>query len=242
MKSRGGRKTNVFDQFTPEYISSPYDVDLSSSSNASSSSSATVKKTTKKHAKRVNASNIRGPRSAAGLPSNKINLRLQSLLTDDNGEEDPQLPDSSPEAANQLAELGSYTKINEEARRKANEAVKMTNTLDDEEEEGGGRMGEVGDGITAASIRGTNNVIKKRGRSSTTTTTASSSRMKPTVRHGRVRATVTETGSDSIGSYVKSLGQHELLYKEDEILLGQQVRLLSVLEDRRYELEEEFLR
>lgn len=66
--------------------------------------------------------------------------------------------------------------------------------------------------------------------------------MKPTVRHGRVRATVTETGSDSIGSYVKSLGQHELLYKEDEILLGQQVRLLSVLEDRRYELEEEFLR
>ena len=31
-----------------------------------------------------------------------------------------------------------------------------------------------------------------------------------------VRATVKETGSDSISTYIKSLGQHELLYKEDE--------------------------
>ena len=74
-------------------------------------------------------------------------------------------------------------------------------------------------------------------------TLESSSKKKQRVVRGlRVRATVKETGSDSIGSYIKSLGQHELLYKEDEVLLGRQVRLLSVLEERRYELEEELLR
>ena len=58
----------------------------------------------------------------------------------------------------------------------------------------------------------------------------------------RVRATVLETGSDSISTYIKSLGQHGLLYKEDGILLGRQVRMLSILEGKRRELEDELLR
>ncbi|KAL7437829.1 hypothetical protein ACHAXM_005854 [Skeletonema potamos] len=57
-----------------------------------------------------------------------------------------------------------------------------------------------------------------------------------------IRATVKETGSDSISSYTKSLGQHELLHKDDEVLLGRQVRMLMVLEEKRMELEEELLR
>ena len=57
-----------------------------------------------------------------------------------------------------------------------------------------------------------------------------------------MRATVKETGNDSMKTYIKSLGQHELLHKEDEILLGRQVRMLTALETKRYELEEEFLR
>jgi len=69
---------------------------------------------------------------------------------------------------------------------------------------------------------------RSRGRTSTTST--------------RVRATVKETGSDSISTYIKSLVQHELLYKEDEILLGRQVRMLSKLEEKRSELELQLLR
>ena len=45
-------------------------------------------------------------------------------------------PDHSPEAAEQLAELGSYGKLSEEARRKANLAVSV-----DEENEGDGDLG-----------------------------------------------------------------------------------------------------
>lgn len=44
-----------------------------------------------------------------------------------------------------------------------------------------------------------------------------------------------------MSAYVKSLGQHELLSWEDEVLLGRQVRLLTGLEERRRELEDELL-
>jgi hypothetical protein len=61
-------------------------------------------------------------------------------------------------------------------------------------------------------------------------------------RTSTIRATVKETGSDSISTYIKSLGQHELLYKADEILLGRQVRLLMNLEASRKGLEDTLLR
>ena len=73
----------------------------------------------------------------------------------------------------------------------------------------------------------------------TTTTTIKQQQQQ---RRTSIRATVKETGSDSISSYTKSLGQHELLHKDDEVLLGRQVRMLMVLEDKRMELEEEMLR
>ena len=47
-------------------------------------------------------------------------------------------PDSSPEAAAQVADLKSYSKVNDEARRKANVAVKEDGGNDDEEDHDGG--------------------------------------------------------------------------------------------------------
>ena len=76
----------------------------------------------------------------------------------------------------------------------------------------------------------------------TTPTIMSRSRGRTSTTSTRVRATVKETGSDSISTYIKSLVQHELLYKEDEILLGRQVRMLSKLEEKRSELELQLLR
>jgi len=185
----------------------------------------------KNAAQKVNKSQI--------LKNNKINLRLRSLLKDDTGEQEMEMfPDHSPEAAEQLADLKSY-RISEEARRKANAAV----SVDDEEEvaeierpkgriirrtrASGIRVGE--DGDEEASL---NRV----------TLTPSSNRVVAAPKRRVVRATVKETGADSMSTYIKSLGQHELLTKDDEFLLGQQVRMLMTLEDTRHELEEELLR
>ena len=60
-------------------------------------------------------------------------------------------------------------------------------------------------------------------------------------RTSKVRASVKETGSDTISSYVKSMGQHELLPKESEELLGRHIQLLVKWEDVRQNLEESLL-
>ena len=125
--------------------------------------------------------------------------------------------DDSPEAADQVADLRSYGKLSEEARLKAKEAVREDDPLESDEED------DLDDQGTAP---------RKRGRVVRT----------PGGRISKVRATVSETGTDSIGGYIKSLGRHELLTKEDEVLLGRQVRMLTELEDRRLELEEEMMR
>ena len=252
VKSRGGKKTNVFEQFTPDYMTSPYDVDLSGDDDGDTSDNeeqsviklnngSTIKKkippsqTQKsKSPNRVNKSQI--------ITSNKINLRLRTLLKDDTNEQDPLIPDSSPQAANQLALKGSYNKLSEEARRKANEAVKAGNDKEGDVVVGGNKVRRVvkKKGNKAKPIiEGEDEIANSNAVTLASSTPASSTTT--TSRRGRVRATVKETGSDSMGSYIKSLGQHELLYKEDEVLLGRQVRILSVLEEKRYELEEELL-
>ena len=220
---------------------------------------------------------------------NSISLRLQSLLRDDTGEQEMELyPDSSREAAEQLAYVKSYSKLNDVARRKANVAVCHVVNDDDEddvdEEEGGGGDGE-GEGDVTGSRRrrrggGKMLVRQRRGRNDdydnirggrtvvvvdeATTSSSSSSNsdngritllpVKSTSRFStstsssstsfqkmQIRATVKETGSDSMSTYIKSLGQHELLYKEDEVLLGRQVRILSKLEETRHDLELQLL-
>ena len=148
----------------------------------------------------------------------RFNERLRSLLANDADEALLQpYRDDSPEAADQVADLRSYGKLSEEARLKAKEAVREDDPLESDEED------DLDDQGTAP---------RKRGRTVRT----------PGGRVSKVRATVSETGTDSIGGYIKSLGRHELLTKEDEVLLGRQVRMLTELEDRRLELEEEMMR
>lgn len=243
-------------------------------------------------------SNVHGPSKHEQRMNNKkkkntmskMSLRLQSLLRDDTGEQEMEMfPDSSPEAAQQLADLKTYNKLNEEARRKANNAVSHVegeeeeedNHDDDEddndEEESeqddgdgeGGNMKEDGDeragglGMTQRRRRRrrrevrndvrkqhtdvgeplppTSNYDQDKGRV-TLLVRPNPSPSYSSPKTMRVRATVKETGSDSISTYIKSLGQHELLYKEDEVLLGRQVRILSQLEETRHELELQLLR
>jgi hypothetical protein len=143
---------------------------------------------------------------------NLLTQRLKSLLQNDEGEQD-YIPDDSPEAAQQIADIKIYGKLSEEARRKATEAVKEVKHKTRKGK--GGQGGQEG-------VEQVLPVNKKR--------------------KSKVRATVKETGSDSINTYIKSLGQHELLNKADEVLLATQVRKLISLEETRKKLESDQLR
>ena len=59
---------------------------------------------------------------------------------------------------------------------------------------------------------------------------------------GKVTANVMETGQDTIKQYVKSLANHQVLSAEDEIILGKQIQILGLWEQRRLELEHDLLR
>ena len=226
------RKNNVFEQFTPDYVASPYDVDLgptaavgknghdSQDTKSKGATTSTKRKRGRPRKKDASTVDTNGIKNA-----NKVNLRLQSLLLNDEGEINPYLPDDSPEAAQQLAQFHTYSKVSEEARRKAKESV--SSHADDEEEE------DDDEGGVVATTRNIHNLHD---------TSAVAAQRRNSKRRMSIRATVKETGSDSISSYTKSLGQHELLHKDDEVLLGRQVRMLMVLEEKRMELEEELMR
>jgi RNA polymerase primary sigma factor len=230
---RPTRKSNVFEQFTPKQAPSPFNVEYSISDGGPTPFT------------QEGSSNIFGTNSVDAptitRKKNKINARLLCLLRDDTGEQEMELfPDSSPEAAEQLADLKSYSKLNDEARRKANLAVSHV-----EEDDYGAEGGE--NGARGILVKRTKRDVVRRkyidpapvnNNDVITSTTLAGA----TPRQHRVRATVKETGSDSISTYIKSLGQHELLFKEDEVLLGRQVRILSRLEEKRQELELQLLR
>merc|ERR1719291_156533 len=57
-----------------------------------------------------------------------------------------------------------------------------------------------------------------------------------------LHANVKETGKDTMSQYFKSIGNHELLRHEDEIVLGKQIQKLVKWEEIRNELEDELLR
>lgn len=216
------RKKNVFDQFTPAYDSSPFDVSFGSEADHFEVNSNGEKKTklSQKRKQRQNKS------------EGEVHRRIAALLADDVGEQNPSVPDDSPEAAHEIADGASSRKVSEEARRKANVAVSTA--------------GEAEEDFSAAKVR---RVVA--GESDHSVAPRHSQEdydadQEPMPRRRRgpqkiLRATVKETGSDSISTYIKSLGQHELLYKEDEVALGRQVRILTTLEKERQNLEEELL-
>jgi len=53
----------------------------------------------------------------------------------------------------------------------------------------------------------------------------------------KIRASVKETGFDSMSSYLKSMGNHELLRKNEEIILARQIQILMKWEELRSNYE-----
>ncbi|KAL9179240.1 hypothetical protein ACHAXT_008530 [Thalassiosira profunda] len=233
---RRQRKANVFEQFTPEYGISPFDVDLSPANGNAVGQEENGVAPKSGAAPKNGASKKNGVDKSQIRKGNKVNLRLRSLLKDDTGEQEMEMyPDHSLEAAEQVADRRSYSKLSEEARRKANLAVSADDESEGEEVGAGRAVDKKGKGPRAT-------VEEEAATSNMVTLASTSSRVVRAPPRRRVRATVKETGSDSISTYVKSLGQHELLHQADEVLLGRQVRILMGLEDKRQKLEEELLR
>jgi hypothetical protein len=58
----------------------------------------------------------------------------------------------------------------------------------------------------------------------------------------RVTASVKETGMDSVRNYMKTMCNHELLNKNEEIILAREIQVLVLWEKKREELEAELLR
>jgi len=58
----------------------------------------------------------------------------------------------------------------------------------------------------------------------------------------KVRASVQETGNDTMSQYIKNMGSHELLRKEDEVILGRHVQILVKWDEIRMDLEDKLMR
>jgi hypothetical protein len=58
----------------------------------------------------------------------------------------------------------------------------------------------------------------------------------------KIRAKVSETGTDSMKTYMKSMCNHDLLNKNEEIILGREIQILLKWEAEREKLEEKLLR
>ena len=65
---------------------------------------------------------------------------------------------------------------------------------------------------------------------------------KPVVTKRKVRASVRETGQDSLKGYIKTMCNHELLNKNEEIVLAREIQVLLQYEKTREELEASLLR
>jgi hypothetical protein len=58
----------------------------------------------------------------------------------------------------------------------------------------------------------------------------------------KIRASVKETGYDSMRSYIKTMCNHELLNKNEEVILAREIQILIQWEEAREELESKLLR
>ena len=144
--------------------------------------------------------------------STVMKKRIVKLLSDDQGEEDDEIPDYSEEAANEVADKKIYSRISEEAKWKANTVMQKET-----------RVNSIS-GITRGMNNGVEPMIEKKIRAKPPT---------------KVMASVKETGGDSMSEYIKSMGQHELLPQESELLLGRHIQQLVKWEGIRSELEKE---
>ena len=78
--------------------------------------------------------------------------------------------------------------------------------------------------------------------SSSSAQSASEQNNNDEVQGKRIRANVRETGFDSMKYYMKTMGNHELLQKNEEIILAREIQILIKWEEIRENLESELLR
>jgi hypothetical protein len=151
----------------------------------------------------------------AALPSKAVlRTKIAELLCDDDGEEDATTPDDSEAAANQIADKASFSKMSDEAKFKATEAVSHS-------KETASTVNEPTSPQTRASLKAATSTVTGQKR--------------------KVRASIQETGSDTMNEYAKTMGNHEFLCREDEIVLGRQIQILVKWEAERMQLEEKLL-
>lgn len=136
--------------------------------------------------------------------------RIENLLSDDHDEEDEDVPDYSEEAAKEVADKSIYSRISDNAKWKANMAIKKRPNIS----------------MEPIDINYNNSMSSKRKR----------------IYKSKMTASVKETGVETISDYVKSMGQHELLPHESEILLARQIQILVQWESKRQELEDSLSR
>lgn len=164
--------------------------------------------------------------------SSIMKRKIVHLLSDDEGEEDDELPDYSEEAANEIAHKSAYSRISEEAKWKANYAMQKMEKQKNQSDRFVAVSAEAV--VSSRNSRKTNAI--NREESSLLFGDENNVVVK---KKRRVTASVKETGVDTMSQYVKSMGSHELLPKESEILLGKQIQVLVKWENIRQELEEE---
>jgi len=164
------------------------------------------------------------------------------LLSDDEGEEDLDVPDTSKEAANQIADKSIYSRISDEAKAKASRAVQKKENPTKK----GSRIVVTSVSETLVGNQDDDKQVwdmeKNREEEDDVVNDEPieeimDSKRKIKLRKTKVTATVQETGMDTMSSYVKSLGQHQLLSKDSEILLGRQIQILLKWEEIRQSLE-----
>eukprot|EP00553_Chaetoceros_curvisetus_P013421 CAMPEP_0204640648 /NCGR_PEP_ID=MMETSP0717-20131115/48063_1 /ASSEMBLY_ACC=CAM_ASM_000666 /TAXON_ID=230516 /ORGANISM="Chaetoceros curvisetus" /LENGTH=463 /DNA_ID=CAMNT_0051661121 /DNA_START=122 /DNA_END=1513 /DNA_ORIENTATION=+ len=158
--------------------------------------------------------------SEAEANASTMEHKIVDLLSDDYGEEDDHVTDDSVEAAMEIADKKVYSRISEEAKYKANAVMQK------KKEDVAAKSIKKEAVVTKGSRRRQQNGISNKSLGTRT----------------KVRASVKETGGDSMSEYVKSMGQHELLPQQSEILLGKQIQLLVKWEGVRQELEEKHSR
>jgi hypothetical protein len=113
---------------------------------------------------------------------------------------------------------------------------------DDFDKELGGDPNMMYDDDTPTSSQSSINDDESSERSTTRSTTAQLQSQKLEIQGRRIRANVRETGFDSMKYYMKTMGNHDLLQKNEEIILAREIQILIKWEEVREELEGQLLR
>mmetsp|Transcript_17747 Transcript_17747/g.26464 ORF Transcript_17747/g.26464 Transcript_17747/m.26464 type:complete len:719 (-) Transcript_17747:33-2189(-) len=226
---------SVFASFSSAYSQSSYDFIESSEVISEVTSEVTSSQPQRKITTKItNKDNSKKTESA-------VTHKIARLLVDDDGEEDNLAPDDSPEAANQLADRASFAKMSEEAKFKASLAVKKSLAQSELPQlqkkkdhpltkPAKKKKADASAAMKHSKITRKEYMILEEKRQN---------RQRKPAESKKIRATVSETGSDSMGKYAKSMSNHELLRKEDEVVLGREIQILVKWEEERQRLEDQ---